>query len=164
MVCAALAAAALVAGCGSDEETAGTGTEPPATRTAAAPATAGTTTDTIGEAPSGTGRVAATAPKRRRLREEGFDVSQSRVSGGGPDLEAALELPLDGGGAMTVFAYGTRAGAEKKADEFRPTAKKYPDYFRVVVRGTTVYLGVAEDPEKLSRRSFDRAVAVAEGR
>jgi hypothetical protein len=79
-----------------------------------------------------------------------------------PPALAALELPLQGGGQITVYAYRRAVDAAEKAAEFRPYARRYPDNFRVVVKGTTVYLGTADPPETVDEAAFGEAVLTAE--
>jgi hypothetical protein len=103
------------------------------------------------------------ADKRRRLERAGYDdVIASGTAQVNPPPKAALEFPLEGGGGVTVFVYDSADDARALAAEWEQRARRYPDYFRVVVRGTTTYLGVAEQPEKLDAGEFDAAVDAAE--
>ena len=154
---ACLSALALTA-CGDDEaeRNAGPGTPAPAP----APATTPATTRADPPEPN----AEAVAPQRRELEAAGFEVQQSSVDGVSPAPRAALEFPLESGGGVTVFAYGSPADAERKADEFRSLARRFPRNFRVAVEGATAYVGVAEQPERLDPAEFDRAVQAAERR
>lgn len=156
-----IALLAALAGCGSDS---GSSASPAATTAAPAtttPPTAATTAAPTGL--TGKGRVRVTAPQKKRLAANGYKVRQSGIEGGGEGLRAGLEAPLPHGGGLTVFAFKTHAQAEAKAARFKPLARKYPRNFQVKVRGTTLYLGVAEGSEHLSPAEFQRAVAAAEG-
>ena len=147
----------VIAGCGgSDEQSAEAPTTVPA-GTNATPAAQQTTPEQEGR---DVGDPQTVAEEKRGLEREGLEPEESGIAGV-PGAQAGLEAPLKGGGGLTVIAYDDVAAAEKKADEFRPLAEKYPDYFRVEVRGTTVYLGVAEQPEKLSKSGFSDAVRAA---
>ena len=154
-----LAAAALVAGCGDDGEEA----ETQATAPQAPPPA---TTQPQRTTPERERQAAEpdTADKRRRLEQAGYDdVIASGTARVEPPPKAALEFPLEGGGGVTVFVYDSADDARAVAKQFESNARRYPDYFRVVVKGTTTYLGVAEQPEKLDVDEFDAAVAAAEG-
>jgi hypothetical protein len=148
--------AIAVAGCGgSDEQAADTQTTTTPPPTTAAPAS-----QTTPKSGPDRGRPQVVAKEKRRLERAGLEPKESGIAGV-PGAQAGLETPLKGGGGLTVIKFDDAAAAEKKADEFRPLAKKYPDYFRVEVRGTTVYLGVAEQPQKLSKDGFSDAVKAA---
>ena len=150
----AAACALLVAGCG------GSGGEvsEPAPAPAPAPAASRPAPAPSAVAPS------AVAPKQRRLKRAGYDATASGVEGVEPQPAAALEFALDRGGQVTVYAYRSPADARTKAREFRALARRYPAYYRVAVRGSTTYVGSADEPEKLDVKGFDDAVARAEGR
>jgi hypothetical protein len=156
-LCAALAAAALAAGCGGGDEATTTAADaPPEPATTAEQA--GTTQATP---PDETGDTTATAPQRRRLRAKGYDVEQTKVSGAEPSLQAALELPLKSGAAVTVYAFATEDDARAKEAELQALADAEPRGFRVARRGTRVYFGLAEEGP-LSPQAFGRVVAAAE--
>ena len=153
--------AAAAGGCGDDDDTKKTAQ----TATQPAPPPAQTTTGRAEatsqpETPAKT-TPEAVAPKKRALEREGNEVRNSGVAGV-RGAQGALELPLEGGGGLTVIAFDTADQAERHAAQYRELAEKYPDYFRVEVRGTTLYLGVAEQPEKLSKTGFADAVEAAE--
>jgi hypothetical protein len=159
--CFAVAATLLAAGCGDSDDGGGGG----ATQ-ATPPTPPATTTSTPTPTTPERERRAAdpdTAAKKKRLERAGFeDVEASGVEGVEPQPEAGLEFPLDGGGQVSIFVYASAADARAKADEFEKLARRYPAYFRVAVRGSTTYVGAAEQPEKLDRAAFDKAVEAAE--
>lgn len=158
---ALVAAALLVAGCGDSED--GT-TDTQATAPQAPPPT--TTQPPARTTPEREQQAAAPEPakKKRRLEQAGYDeVIASGTAGVEPAPEAGLEFDLDGGGRVSVFVYASPADARTKGEEFDKYVRRYPEYFRVAVRGATTYVGMAEQPEKLDRAEFDEAVAAAEG-
>ena len=114
----------------------------------------------------------ATAPKttpepvqaeKRGLERAGLKPKDSGVAGI-DGAQGALELPIEGGGGLTVIAFESRQAAEQHAEQYEELADKYPDYFRLEIRGTTLYLGVAEQPEKLTKTGFADAVEAASAR
>jgi hypothetical protein len=90
-------------------------------------------------------------------------VIASGTAGVKPQPEAGLEFDLEGGGRVSVFVYASPADARTKGAEFEKYVRRYPEYWRVAVRGATTYVGIAEQPEKLDRKAFDKAVDAAEG-
>ena len=143
--------AGLAGGCGDDETRAGAETS-----TATTPRTS-TQADQQGQRQS-----PEAAKHKRRLERSGFDeVIESRTAGV-PGLQGAVEMPFEGGGGLTIYLYGSEEEAEAKAAEFRPMARKYPEYAQVVRHGPRVYLGIAESPDTLDVPAFERAVAVSE--
>ena len=160
LACSLAAAAVFAIGCGDSDDEApdpqAPASAPPAQTTTGPPSTAA-------PAPAKP-KPEKLAPAKRRLKDAGFDeIIDTGIEGVEPPPEAALEFPLDGGGQMTVFAYASPEQAKEKAAEFEPMARRYPDYFRVVVKGSTTYLGVAEQPDTLDGAAFDKAVDAAEG-
>ena len=107
---------------------------------------------------------AAVAPARKRLEKAGFHVIVSSVDGVRPRPAGALELPLDRGGQVTIFAYSDPADAKAKAAEFATLARRYPAFYRVTVKGATAYVGSAEQPERLDRAGFEKVVREADAR
>ena len=154
-----LAAAVLAAGCGGDDEDARTQATAPQASPPAATQPQRTTPEREQQAAE-----PDTADKRRQLERAGYDdVIASGTAGVEPPAKAALEFPLEGGGGVTVFVYDSAEDARALAAQFESRARRYPDYFRVVVKGATTYLGVAEEPDKLDVDEFDAAVEAAEG-
>jgi hypothetical protein len=157
LACSLAVAALIATGCGDSDD------EPDTQPVAPQAPPASTTTSTTPEREQ---RAAEpeTAAKRERLEQAGFDdVVASGVEGVEPQPRSALEFPLDGGGQVTVFVYASPDDARTKAAEFEKLARRYPDFFRAVVRGSTAYVGVAEEPDRLDRAAFDKAVDAAEG-
>ena len=148
-----LIALLVTAGCG--------GGETPSAQTITDPATAPR------EQPEATGNPQPpkttpdeVAPQKRALEEDGYNVRDSAVAGI-PGAKGALELPLKNGGELTIIRFGTKTQAEKHAAQYRDIAKQFPDYFRMEIRGTTLYLGSADQPGKLARPDFAAAVDAA---
>ena len=149
-----LIALLVAAGCG--------GGETPSAQTITNPATAPPTPPR--EQPEATGNPQppkttpeAVAPEKRALEKDGYNVRDSAVAGI-PGAEGALDLSLKGGGELTIISFGSRQAAEKHAEQYRDIAKQFPDYFRMEIRGTTLYLGSADQPDKLARADFADAV------
>jgi hypothetical protein len=157
------AAAVSVTACGDDENA---GDSPSAQTAPANPSPPPETTAPAPPPPAGgaSGRKApaSVAPKRQRLERAGYRVIVSGVEGVEPRPAGALEFPLKGGGQVTVFAYTSPTDAKAKAAEFQRLARRYPDFYGVVVKGTTTYVGSAEEPDRLDRAGFAKAVAAAE--
>jgi hypothetical protein len=157
LVCCAAAWAAVAAGCGGSDDDA----QPPQP---AASTQTQTTATAPAPPPSKRKLTPAVAPAKKRLEKAGYDVIVSGVQGVDPPPQGALELPLDKGGQVTVYAYASAADAKEKAAEFEPLARKYPAFYAVAVEGSTTYVGSADEPERLDRKGFDRAVARAENK
>ena len=158
LVLLAALAAAGCGGSGDDGPSAQTVTQEPPAQTA--PASSTEAAPATEREPARERTPKSVAPEKRGLERKGFEVEDSGTAGIG-GAQGALELPLEGGGSLTVIAFETRRAAERHAAEYRPLAEKYPEYFRLEIRGTTLYLGVAEQPEKLIRTGFADAVEAA---
>jgi hypothetical protein len=156
LLCCAAACAVVAAGCGGSDDDA----QPPQ----AAASTQTQATATTPTPPPTRKTSPAVAPKKKRLEKAGYDVIVSGVQGVDPPPQGALELPLDKGGQITVYAYASAADAKEKAAEFEPLARKYPAFYAVEVEGSTTYVGSADEPERLDRKGFDEAVARAENK
>jgi hypothetical protein len=150
----ALAAVVLLAGCGGGEDD----------ETAAPPEAATTTTRAAPpSAAGGPERDRAIAPKQRRLEDAGFTPKATSAEGD-PALDSAVDVPLQGGAQLTVYAYASEKAARKKAAEFEELARQAPTHVGLKVVGSTVYFAIAEEAGTvLDRAQFDRAVAAAEG-
>ena len=83
------------------------------------------------------------------------------AGGGEEELVAALELPLEDGSGLTVYAYDSVEAAEAKEAELQKLADEEPRGYLVARRGPRVYFAVAETGP-LRPGVFSRAVAAAE--
>lgn len=98
-----------------------------------------------------------------RLEGAGYSVQETDVGSGEPVPEGALEVELGGGAGMTVYVYSSLTDAAQAEVDFDPVVDENPDQIAVRTEGTHVYVGTIEEPAKLPKGKFNKAVDAAEG-
>lgn len=160
MTATAVVSGVALSGCG------GSDAEPTTSAQAtSAPATTGETLSTEVSPPEQTtttppapGPPPEVVAVRDRLEAAGYRVRGTSRGSDRPRSLGALRVPL-GDGQVTIYVYGSSAGARKSEGRLAAVERELPDQIEVAREGTVVYVGTIEEPAVLPADAFAEIVA-----